>query len=122
MALALAVSGAQLTIALSVVPLAQGAVDATRIVALLEARQDAQVLGRVRANADGAREALGELFQLSVSEADEKRRASRLGEAARLARLYLQAWSDSFLLESVERFRRWSVEQRREKVLADSLR
>jgi len=92
------------------------------IVALLRAGDERDLLEEVRARPDDARDALDELFELTVRAKDAMDRVEFLEQAQRLARAYAGAWSDSFLVRKVERFARWSTEERAERLEADSVR
>jgi CHAT domain-containing protein len=92
------------------------------ILALLEVGDEHRLREEVRAWPDGARDALAELFELTVRADDAMDRVRFLGQAQLLARAYAQAWSDSFLIRKVERFARWSTDERAEKLEADSVR
>ncbi|UCC83643.1 MAG: CHAT domain-containing protein [Gemmatimonadota bacterium] len=110
-----------IVIALNVVPL-QGATGEPEIIVLLETGDEARLLEAIRQRPDDVREAFTNLFQLVVHAAQPEGRVQRLVQAERLARLYERAWSDSFFIYSVDRFRRRSAEERAETLEADSLR
>ncbi|MCJ7627128.1 MAG: CHAT domain-containing protein [Longimicrobiales bacterium] len=87
------------------------------------------LVAEVRGHPDAAREALHDIMRRSVLSPEEGtppggqwEDADALGTAERLARAYFEAWTDPFLLQEVERFRNWSMEDRRTKLDADSLR
>jgi len=87
------------------------------------------LVAQVRLHPDAAREALHGLLRQSAvqtpglpSRANQLAGADALQSAERLARAYFEAWTDAFLLQEVERFKGWSLEGRRVKLAADSLR
>ncbi len=107
--------------ALSALPL-QGASDEPQVSVLLEAGEEAKLLDVARKRPDEVREALANLFQLSVQSPHSEERVHRILQAEQLARLYERAWSDSVFIYRVEQFRRWSTDERAAKLEADSLR
>ncbi|MGD2216951.1 MAG: CHAT domain-containing protein [Gemmatimonadales bacterium] len=92
------------------------------IVALAQAGDESRLLEEVRARPDDTRDALDQLFQLTVQAKDAMDRVQFLERAQLLAQAYAQAWSDSFLIRKVERFTRWSSGERADKLEADSVR
>jgi CHAT domain-containing protein/Tfp pilus assembly protein PilF len=89
---------------------------------LLEAGAESELVEQVRQRPDDARDALAELFQLTVRTDDSMERVRLLDQAGELARAYARAWSDSFFIRKVEQFNRWSTGERAERLEADSLR
>jgi CHAT domain-containing protein/tetratricopeptide (TPR) repeat protein len=79
-----------------------------------------RLVAEVGRHPDAARKALHDLLCESVAPAQGSR--SALASAERLARAYFEAWTDAFLVQQVQRFTEWSLEQRRQKLAADSLR
>jgi CHAT domain-containing protein/Tfp pilus assembly protein PilF len=92
------------------------------ILALLEAGDEDRLREEVRARPDDARDALATLFELTVQAKDAMDRVRFLERAQLLARAHAHAWSDSFLVRKVERFARWSTDERAERLEADSVR
>lgn len=87
------------------------------------------LVAEVRLHPDAAREGVHDLFLHSVeggvgssSSVRSIDREDALETAERLARAYFDAWTDPFLIQEVERFKSWSLNNRRTKLLADSLR
>lgn len=76
---------------------------------------DSALIEQVRRQPDEAREALRQLIL-------EASRGAPLADAERLASAFAAAWNDSFHVRQVSRFRGLSPEQRRAKVVADSVR
>jgi CHAT domain-containing protein len=111
-----------LLVAIPVTAPAQEPASSPDIVALLQAGDEGQLLEEVRARPDDTRDALDELFELTVRAHDSMDRVRLLEHAQRLARAYAQAWSDSFLIRKVEQFSRWSTAERADKLEADSIR
>ncbi len=101
---------------------AQGTTTEPEIIALLQAGDEARLLEEIRVRTDGVRDALSKLFQLGVHESLPENRVQRLLQAERLAQLYERAWSDSFFIYEVDQFKRWSGDERAEKLEADSVR
>jgi tetratricopeptide (TPR) repeat protein len=91
-------------------------------VALLQAGDESRLLEEVRARPNDTRDALDQLFDLTVQAKDAMDRVRFLERAQLLAQAYAQAWSDSFLIRKVERFARWSSGERADKLEADSVR
>jgi CHAT domain-containing protein/Tfp pilus assembly protein PilF len=92
------------------------------IMALLKADDGVGLAKAVGARPDDAREALVELFKRTASAKDAIDRVRFLDQAQRLARVYAQVWSDSFLVRRVQRFTRWSTAERADRLAADSVR
>jgi CHAT domain-containing protein/Tfp pilus assembly protein PilF len=92
------------------------------IITLLNAGDEAGLLEELRLRSGAVRDAFGDLFQLTVRAAGSEQRVHRLLQAEQLARLYERVWSDSFFIFGVQQFRRWSADERAEKLQADSLR
>ncbi|MEE8385208.1 MAG: hypothetical protein V3S01_04780, partial [Dehalococcoidia bacterium] len=92
------------------------------VLALLEAGDEDRLVEEIRAWPDKVRDALAELFELTVRADDSMDRVRLLDRAQQLARAYARAWSDPFLIRKVEQFARWSTGERAEKLEADSLR
>jgi CHAT domain-containing protein/Tfp pilus assembly protein PilF len=109
-----------MAVALGVLPLQE--VGVAPLVALLEAEDERSALALVRQHPDEARKGLAELFRLSMEAPHTEARVQRLLQAEQLARVYHRAWSDSLLVLEVERFTRWSPDERAEKLEADALR
>ncbi|UCC71645.1 MAG: CHAT domain-containing protein [Gemmatimonadota bacterium] len=101
---------------------AQEPADSPDVLALLEAGDEDRLLEAVRARPDDVRDALAELFELTVRSDDSTDRVQLLEQAQLLARAYALAWSDSFLVWKVGQFARWSTDERAEKLEADSVR
>ena len=76
----------------------------------------------VRDRPDDAREAFRNLLALAARAPSESLAVADLDAAGRLGDAWAQAWSDSFLVRVLKRFRAWSPDARREKVIGDSLR
>ncbi|HET9709090.1 MAG TPA: CHAT domain-containing protein [Gemmatimonadales bacterium] len=89
------------------------------MIALAQTGVDSALVARVHERPDDVREALRRLF---VQAASTARPAAPLAAAARLATGYAAAWRDSLLVRQVARFTAWAPAERREKVVADSLR
>jgi CHAT domain-containing protein/Tfp pilus assembly protein PilF len=100
----------------------QQTANAADIVRLLEAGDESGLQKQVRAQPEAARGALTELFELTARATDSEDRVHLLDQAEHLAQVYALAWSDSFLIRSVDQFARWSTGERAEKVEADSVR
>src|SRR6185369_7068587 len=75
-----------------------------------------------RTHSDDTRLALGRLFSQTAAAPSTRSRDSLLAAAERLAAGYDSVWHDPFLQQQVTRFQRWSLDARRRKVAADSLR
>ncbi|NNM06584.1 MAG: CHAT domain-containing protein [Gemmatimonadetes bacterium] len=87
------------------------------------------LVAQVRLHPDAVREALHDLMRESGNSIKESsptgnqgERRDVLGTAERLARAYFEAWTDPFLIQEVDRFRSWSLDERQTKLIADSLR
>ena len=80
---------------------------------------DSALIAQARSRPDDMRE---ELRHLLAAAASDSQPVEPLTTAGRLARAYAVAWHDSFLLREVARFASWSGEERRAKVVADSIR
>ena len=92
-------------------------------VRMLAAQPDGPTLvAEVRARPADARDALGQLFALSVAALAESDRVEHLAAAERIAQAFLDAWQDSFYLRQVGRFARAPPATRAAKVTVDSLR
>jgi CHAT domain-containing protein/tetratricopeptide (TPR) repeat protein len=76
----------------------------------------------VRDRPDDAREAFRSLLELAARAPTESLAGPDLVAARRLSEAWAQAWSDSFLVRILTRFRNWSPEARRDKIIGDSLR
>jgi len=76
----------------------------------------------VRGRPDDAREAFHALLALAARASSESLAAPDLDAAERLGEAWAQAWSDSFFVRVLRRFRGWSPEARREKIVGDSVR
>ena len=69
----------------------------------------------VRDRPDDAREAFRNLLALAARAPSESLAVADLDAAGRLGDAWAQAWSDSFLVRVLKRFRAWSPDARREK-------
>jgi CHAT domain-containing protein/tetratricopeptide (TPR) repeat protein len=105
---------------------------ASVLIELASTGSDEALVDRVRQHPDATREALHDLMRVSLDETDqEDSQASgappvhgdgALRIADRLARAYLEAWTDPFLIQQVQRFQSLSPTDRRATLQADSLR
>ena len=110
-------------VALLVVSLATfaDAQQTTRLVSVLVANDSTSVITEVRRRPGDARNLLGDLVaQAGRSRPFEADSILRL--SYRLASAYTEVWEDSFPLTNLARFNRLSQNQRRAKVVADSIR
>ena len=82
---------------------------------------DSALIDAAREYPDTLRLALSRTFG-RITTASTEDEATELAIAYRLADAYARAWTDSFLVQEVSRFERWSPEQRLGRVTADSLR
>jgi CHAT domain-containing protein len=89
------------------------------LIVLTRTGSDSALIARVHERPDDVREALRRLFARAASSPDP---TEPLAAAAHLASGYAVAWRDSLLVRQVARFGAWSPAERRQKVLADSLR
>lgn len=101
---------------------AQAGATAPDILVLAGSRDEPTLRREVARRPDDAREALAAILRLSVEASHPDDRMEQWDQAAFLAHVYERAWSDAFLTRSVDQFRRWSTQERRQKVEADSLR
>ncbi|HSG82572.1 MAG TPA: CHAT domain-containing protein [Gemmatimonadota bacterium] len=101
---------------------AQEAASPADLATLLQTTDHDALIEAVTAAPDETRETLAELFRLTVASDDAQERVRFLDQARLLASAYAEAWSDSFLVRRVERFARWSTDERQERLEADSVR
>jgi CHAT domain-containing protein len=80
------------------------------------------LVAQARQQPDTVREALSHAFSDAATAASDRQRVQHLFRARRLAEAYATAWVDSFFIRQVARFESASPAQRKERVLADSLR
>lgn len=89
------------------------------LLALAQTGSDSVLIARAHDRPDAVRDVLRGLLSRAASDVEP---VEPLATAGRLARAYAVAWRDSFFVRQVIRFQSWSLDERREKVAADSLR
>lgn len=77
---------------------------------------------QAREHPDTTRDALSNALHAAAYAGQGRERALHMQRAQRLANAYANAWSDSFFIRQVTRFASASPAERRDKVIADSLR
>ncbi|UCG76284.1 MAG: CHAT domain-containing protein [Gemmatimonadota bacterium] len=100
----------------------QSVEEVEEIRALAESRDESRLEASVADRPNEAREALHQVLKDLAVETDAGRQGELLAAADGIAQAYATAWSDSFLLRSVQRFAAWTPDERRRKAKADSLR
>jgi len=110
-------------------PVQQEAPHAGALIDLAFTGSREMLVAQVRLYPDATREALQDLLRQSVISQEGRKTPGGQGEegeglesAIRLARAYFEVWTDPFLIQEVQRFKEWSLPDRRAKFLADSLR
>jgi len=91
-----------------------GPQEADRLMVLAEAASHQELVTETRLHPEESREAFRELLRASPTHPPQS--------AGRLAAAYSEAWTDPFLVNRYRRFLGWSLEQRTDKLAADSLR